>query len=194
MNIEKETLTPELIKTYGLKNGQKVYRISQTEFGISGLLSQEELQQIYEFQSHQLDYEFVQESYPSITDRDLTDSEVERFAKAMRGLAGQKNIPDYEALEVVIEDAESSQSANGNTNQTEAIEGTIVKNAEGKYSANVRTNGETVAGIPNNVGYRTLKKTIKEQWNIELPFLKELNFKREGQKYYANFQKGAGEK
>lgn len=185
MRIEKELLAPELTKSPHLEGKQIVYRISETEFGISGLLSQEELQQIYEFQKYRLDYEFVQESCSSITDRELTDSEVERFARAMRDLAEQKNIPDYEALEIVIEDAESSQSANGNTDLNEAIEGVILKNAEGKYSANLRTNRETVSGIPNNVDYRTLKKTIKEQWNIELPLLKELNFKRDGQNYYA---------
>ena len=108
MKIKKISPSSELTKKYGFEDDQTAYDLSGTQSGISGLLSLKEIQQIYEFQQHQLDCEYVQDAYSLFTERDLADSDIARFAKAMREVATQKNISDYEALEIVIESADNS--------------------------------------------------------------------------------------
>ena len=189
MQIEKVMVTPELIKKSGLDKSQIVYKLSSTLLGISGMLSQEEMQQVYEFWQRQIDCDFVRESCSLFTDRDFTDDDIAELAKAMRTLATEKNLADYSALELVIEDT-INYLPGDDDNQTIEIEGDIIRNLEGKYSLRMRVNGQLVAGISENIDYRSLKKAAKEQSNIDLPILSELQFKRFGQKYYAHFERG----
>lgn len=195
MKIRKTQITTNpLVKTVCLNDKKTMYVLSETDFGGSKLISEEELQQIYEYRSHQIACEYVQDMYPQFTDEELTDYKINEVAHEMHSLTEKEGLTDCEALEKVFEMRAERQDSSTNSvpvtkHSTKNYVCEVVRDFDGTYYANISVDGTRVSGLPEYVNYRTLKKAIKEQCELELPPVKDLEFQRIGRKFYARFSK-----
>ena len=62
----------------------------------------------------------------------------------------------------------------------------VVRDFDGTYYANLWINGTEIVGVlPEYVDYNTLRRSIKNIAQIEIPFCKDMIFERYGRKFYA---------
>lgn len=193
MKIEKAKITTDpLIKTAELGDKQDMYVISESEFGSTKLLTEEELQQLYEYRRHQIACEYVADMYAQFTDEELGDSQISEVAREMQSLTEKEGLTDFEALEKIFE-MRAERLASPSDPKLEKVDSKIklvcelVRDFDGTYYANISVDGNRVSDLPENIDYRTLKKAIKEQYRVELPLVKDLVFQRIGRKSHATF-------
>lgn len=174
-------------------DGKVMYELSEAEFGGTKLISEEELQQLYEFRRHELDCEYVRDEYNQFTEREFTEADLDIIALAMRNRTIEEGVSDSEALEEAVImyeqhcEKRSSEDIAPNSESHSDYTGVIIRNADGKYFAEISHNGKMVSGLSEAVDYRTLKNRVKERCGIELPLLRNLVFQTNGCRHYANF-------
>lgn len=191
MKIRKTQITSNPLG--GRDGGKTMYELSEVEFGGTRLISEEELQQLYEFRRHELDCDYVREEYSQFTEREFAETDVDRIALAMRNWTIEKGVPDYEALEEAVNMYEQhcemgfteKISSNGESKSGYTV--VVIQELNGKYHAEINLEGKIVSVLSEAVDYRTLKKKVNELCGIELPLLKKLKFQKKGCRYYANF-------
>ena len=81
----------------------------------------------------------------------------------------------------------SSEDIAPNSESHRGYTGVTIRNADGKYFAEISHNGKMISGLSEAVGFRTLKKRVKDWCGIELPLLRNLAFQTNGCRHYANF-------
>lgn len=100
MKIRKTVITSTPLGRHD--DGKVMYELSEAEFGGTKLISEEELQQLYEFRRHELDCDYVRDEYSQFTEREFTEAEVDKIALAMRNWTIEEGASDNEALEEAV--------------------------------------------------------------------------------------------
>lgn len=145
-------------------DGKIMYELSEAGFGGTKLISEEELQQLYEFRRHELDCDYVRDEYSQFTEREFTEADLDKIALAMRNRTIEEGVSDSEALEEAVNMYEQhcekrfAEEIAQNGEFQSGYTGVIIQNLDGKYFAQISLEGKTVSGLSEAVDYRTLKR------------------------------------